>query len=168
MATIAIIFGSTMGNTESAAEQIAANLSGHETVLINVSELTADTFAEYSNIILGTSTWGCGDLQDDWEGAISTLQGANLTGKTVAVFGCGDSSAYSDTFVDGVGTLYEAAKSAGANMVGDNVSTDGYSFSDSTACVDGVFVGLPLDDDTCGDNDARMTTWCAEISPLFK
>ncbi len=165
MAKIAIIYGSTMGNTESAASQIADALASHDVSLINVSDMTDETLNAFPNLILGTSTWGCGDLQDDWECELSTLKSANLTGKVVALFGCGDASSYPDTFVDGIGTLYEAAKEAGATVVGSVV--DDYSYSSSTAVVDGEFVGLPLDDDSADQNDERIAQWCESINSKF-
>jgi flavodoxin I len=46
------------------------------------------------------------------------------------------------------------------------VDTDGYSFDDSEAVVDGKFVGLPLDDVNEDDKtDTRIEAWIAEISP---
>jgi len=47
-----------------------------------------------------------------------------------------------------------------------SVSTDGYTFDDSAAVVDGKFVGLPLDD-VNEDNmtDGRIDAWIAQISP---
>ncbi len=164
MAKIAIIYGSTMGNTESAASQIAKALTSHEVSLINVSDMTADTLNSYSNLILGTSTWGCGDLQDDWECELSTLKDAELSGKVVALFGCGDSDSYPDTFVDGIGTLYEAAKASGATIIGQ--VADDYSYSSSTAVVDGEFVGLPIDDNSSNNNE-RIAAWCESISSKF-
>ena len=59
-------------------------------------------------LILGTSTWGFGDLQEDWDAFLGSLTKMNLTGKTIALFGLGDSSTYSDTFVDGMGIIYRA------------------------------------------------------------
>ncbi len=165
MAKIAIIYGSTMGNTESAASQIAEALSLHDVTLIGVADMTAETLNSYSNLILGTSTWGSGDLQDDWDCEISTLQSADLSGKTVALFGCGDAGSYPDTFVDGIGTLYEAAKSAGATIVGS--VADDYSYSSSSAVGDGEFVGLPLDDNTDDKNDDRIAAWCESITSKF-
>ncbi len=165
MAKIAIIYGSTMGNTESAAALIESALSSHEVKTINVSNMSSETLSEYSNLILGTSTWGCGDLQDDWECEISTLQDADLNGKTVALFGCGDAGSYPDSFVDGIGTLYEAAKGAGATIIGS--VEDNYSYSSSTAVVDGRFVGLPLDDGMADENDDRIVAWCESITSEF-
>ncbi len=154
-----------MGNTESAASQIAKQLTSHEVKLINVSNMTSDTLNEYSNLILGASTWGCGDLQDDWECELSTLKDADLSGKSVALFGCGDAGSYPDSFVDGIGTLYEVVKAGGADVIG--AVADNYSYSSSTAVVNGEFVGLPIDDDSADKNDGRIAAWCESITSKF-
>ena len=87
------------------------------------------------------------------------LKAAGLTGKKVAVFGCGDSESYSDTFCGGMKELYDAAEAAGATMVG-HVSTDGYNYDDSDAVVDGQFVGLALDDVNEDDKtESRIEAW---------
>jgi flavodoxin I len=127
--------------------------------------LTADVVAANENLILGTSTWGAGELQDDWYDGLKVLQSADLTGKVIALFGCGDCESYGDTFVGGLGELYDGIKQSGARIVG-SVSTDGYTFDDSAAVVDGKFVGLPLDD-VNEDNmtDGRIDAWIAQISP---
>jgi len=92
-------------------------------------------------------------------------KGADLSGKTVAVFGCGDSASYSDTFCGAMAELYNAAKEAGATLVGE-VSTDGYTFDDSDAVVDGKFVGLALDDINEDDKtDERIDAWVEAIRP---
>ncbi len=157
-----VVFGSSTGTCEAIAEKIASKL-GVES--INVQDLTADIIAENQNLILGTSTWGAGELQDDWYDGLNTLKAADLSGKVIALFGCGDSSSYSDTFVGGIGELYDGIKNSGARIIGQ-VSTDGYTFDDSSAVVDGQFVGLPLDDINEDDQtDARIDAWVAAISP---
>ena len=108
---------------------------------------------------------GAGELQDDWYDGLNVLKGANLQGKTIALFGCGDSQSYSDTFVGGIGELYDGLKASGAIFVG-SVPTDGYTFDDSSAVVNGQFVGLPLDDVNEDDKtDARIDAWVELISP---
>jgi len=121
--------------------------------------------AGQQNLILGTSTWGAGELQDDWYDGLNTLQGADLSGKTIALFGCGDCASYSDTFVGGMGELYNGIKDSGARFIGA-VETDGYTFDDSEALIDGKFIGLPLDDINEDDKtDTRIEAWVAAISP---
>ena len=157
-----VIYGSSTGTCEAIAEKIASKL-GCET--INVQDLTADTITDHQNLILGTSTWGAGELQDDWYDGLKTLQDANLNGKTIALFGCGDCESYSDTFVGGIGELYNAIKDSGARFIG-SVDTDGYTFDDSEAVIDGKFIGLPLDDINEDDKtDIRIENWLSAISP---
>jgi len=132
---------------------------------MNVQDLTQTVVEASDNLVLGTSTWGAGELQDDWYDGLNVLKGANLQGKTIALFGCGDSQSYSDTFVGGIGELYDGLKASGAIFVG-SVPTDGYTFDDSSAVVNGQFVGLPLDDVNEDDKtDARIDAWVELISP---
>lgn len=157
-----VVYGSSTGTCEGIAEKIAQKL-GCEA--INVQNLTVDVVNNNKNLILGTSTWGAGELQDDWYDGLKILQGADLSGKTISLFGCGDSESYCDTFVGGIGELYNGIKDSGAHFVG-TVDTDGYSFDASEAVIDGKFVGLPLDDVNEDDKtDARIDAWIAEISP---
>lgn len=160
---IAIIYGSSMGNTENAAKTIASKLGIEE--VLNISEIDAEKINSYDKLICGTSTWGSGDLQDDWDGF--DFSSLNLNDKTVAVFGMGDSQSYSDTYCSGMGKLAQNLKNAGANLVGE-VSTDGYQFEASEAVVDGKFVGLALDNDNFEDlTDIRITSWIEQIQPYF-
>ena len=157
-----VVYGSSTGTCEAIAEKIAQKI-GCEA--INVQDLTAEVVESNQNLILGTSTWGAGELQDDWYDGLKVLQGANLAGKTIALFGCGDCESYGDTFVGGIGELYNDIKASGARFVGA-VSPDGYTFDDSEAVIDGKFIGLPLDDVNEDDKtDSRINAWVAEISP---
>ena len=157
-----VIYGSSTGTCETIAEKIASKL-GCEAV--NVQDLTADIITNHQNLILGTSTWGAGELQDDWYDGLKTLQSSDLKGKTIAIFGCGDCATYSDTFVGGMGELYNGIKDSGAHFIG-SVATDGYTFDDSEAVINGKFIGLPLDDINEDDKtDIRIETWLAQVSP---
>lgn len=157
-----VVYGSSTGTCEAIAEKIGAKLGAE---VLNVQDLTADIVAANENLILGTSTWGAGELQDDWYDGLKVLQSADLKGKVVALFGCGDCESYGDTFVGGIGELYDGIKDSGARFVG-SVSTDGYTFDDSAAVVDGQFVGLPLDDvNEDSKTDGRIDAWIAQISP---
>jgi flavodoxin I len=168
MRNIAIIYGSSTDNTKNVALKIAQKLSGENVLLTDVSKVKFGDLANYPNIILGTSTWGLGDLQDDWDSRISELQSVDLTGKTLAFFGLGDSSSYSDTFTDGMGLLYEAVSRKGVKAVGE-VSTEGYSFDSSKAVKNGKFVGVAIDEDNESDlTEQRIDAWLASIVPEFQ
>lgn len=158
-----IIYGSSTGTCEDLAGRIGSKLGVSD--VINVTEADADVIAANDNLILGTSTWGAGELQDDWYDGVELLKSADLSGKTVALFGCGDCESYSDTFVGAMAEIYNAVVEAGATVVGQ-VSTDGYTFDDSAAVVDGKFVGLALDE-VNEDNltDGRIDAWVAAITP---
>ncbi len=156
MSKTIVVYGSTTGTCESIAQTLGDQLGAE---VINVSDLTANQLAEADNIVLGTSTWGAGELQDDWYDGVNVVKSANLSGKRVAIFGCGDSASYSDTFCGGMKELYDAAVAAGATVVGA-VPTDGYTFDDSDAVVDGQFVGLALDDVNEDDKTSeRISAW---------
>ena len=167
MGKVGIFFGTSTGNTETVAEKIASAIGDAE--LKNVSDgISAADFESYDNLVLGTSTWGVGDLQDDWESAIGELQNANLSGKVVALFGLGDSSSYSDTFVNGMARIYDAVKGNGATVVGAVDASD-YTYDDSEAVQDGKFVGLAIDEDNeSSKTDGRIAAWVANIKPSFK
>ena len=158
-----IIYGTSTGTCEDLAGRIGAKLGVDN--IINVTDLDDSVIANNDNLILGTSTWGAGEMQDDWYDGIKTIKSANLSNKTVALFGCGDSGSYPDTFVGGMAEIYNAVKTAGANVIGA-VSTEGYTFDDSESVVDGQFVGLALDEVNEDDKtDERIDAWVAEIQP---
>ncbi len=167
MKQTAIVYGSTSGNCENIANKIAAALGIDYANVFSASQLDESKIASFDNLLRGSSTSGSGDLQDEWYDGIEVIKSSDLSGKTVAVFGCGDSSGFSTTYCDAMGTLYEAAKAAGADMIGA-VSTDGYTFDDSTAVVDSRFVGLALDEDNESHlTDTRIAAWVAEIQSLL-
>ena len=158
-----IIYGSSTGTCQAIAENIAGKLGVGAADVLDVSSIDASTPDAYTNLILGTSTWGAGELQDDWYDGLKVLQGANLSGKTVALFGCGDSESYSDTFCDAMGLLYEGLKDSGCTFVGA-VDDSGYTYSASVAAADGKFVGLALDDVNESDRtDDRVSAWAAQL-----
>ena len=162
MKKAAIFYGTSTGNTLSVAETIHGHL-GNQTDLINVEDSSSAEIEKYDFLFLGTSTWGLGDLQDDWEGFLSELKKADLQGKKVALFGLGDADAYPDTFVDGMGTIFNAIADKGCEVVG-MVSVDDYSFDASTAAIDNRFVGLVLDEDNeCDKTDERIVKWVNDL-----
>ncbi|MGV8092674.1 MAG: flavodoxin [Mangrovibacterium sp.] len=167
MEKIAVVYGSSSGNTETIAKTIAKKIGVEQVETFDVAKIAASVLEPYKNLILGTSTWGVGDLQDDWEAFLPSFEKTDLSGKTVALFGLGDSSSYPDSFVDGMGIIYEAIQNKGCKIVGA-VETKGYSFDDSRALVNGKFIGLPLDEDNESDqSDQRVDQWLKQILTEF-
>jgi flavodoxin I len=160
-----VIYGSTTGTCEAIAQKIGNKLGAE---VVNVSDITDDTINNADNLILGTSTWGAGEMQDDWYDGVNTLKGCDLSGKVIALFGCGDSDSYCDTFCGGMGELYNELKDSGAKFVGA-VSQDGYTFDASDAVIDDKFIGLPLDDVNEEDQtDSRIDAWVEAIKGELK
>ncbi|MDY0233957.1 MAG: flavodoxin [Sulfurimonas sp.] len=167
MKKIGLFYASSTGNTENMATEIKESLSGLNITMHDIAQSANDEMTKYDALIIGSSTWGDGDLQDDWEDYIVNLDDAQLSGKTVALFGLGDQEEYPDHFLSAMGTIYEKVVSLGANVVG-SFPTDGFEFDESTAVVDGKFVGLALDEDNQDDqSQTRIKSWCDSIRPHF-
>ncbi len=163
MKKVMIYFGSSTGTTEDVANRIAKELNVDDNHVKNVTDINNADIDDAEVLLLGSSTWGDGELQDDWYDGIKTLKSTNLQHKIVALFGCGDSQSYPDTFCGAIGELYNELKDSGAHFIG-TVATEGYDYSDSISVVDGSFVGLALDE-TNEDykTDARIAKWIDEI-----
>jgi flavodoxin I len=165
MKSIAIIYGSSTGNTKYAAQLVAEKLAGYSPVLKDLADISSEEFLEPDVLILGCPTWSIGELQDDWDTFFPQISKLDLKGKFVALFGQGDAEGYPDTFVDAIGILYDEFAKTGCSFVGE-VSTDGYTFDDSQALRNGIFVGLPLDEDNESDNtDGRVEAWISSLKP---
>lgn len=119
-----VIYGSSTGTCQAIAEKIACKLGVAGTDVYDVAGISAETVGAYKNLLLGTSTWGAGELQDDWYDGLEKLKGADLSGKTIALFGCGDCESYGDTFCGALAEIYEGLKGSGAKFEGRFRSTD--------------------------------------------
>ncbi len=167
MKKIGVIYGSTTGTTESVARLVADKLGVSSSDIHDVSNITPELINEYDFVVLGTSTWGDGELQDDWYDGIDVLKSSDLKGKMVALFGCGDSESYSDTFCDAMGVLYQDLQACGCDIVG-MVDASGYNYSSSVSVVDGKFVGLAIDEMNESDmTEERVSAWTDYLKSLI-
>ncbi|MDR3339290.1 MAG: flavodoxin [Candidatus Symbiothrix sp.] len=166
MSKTGIFYGSSGGNTQEIAKQIASKLGVTSENIHDVASVKANDLAPYDVLLFGTSTWGLGDLQDDWEDFIRVLPAADLSDKKVALFGCGDSSTYSDTFCDAMGKIYQAIK--GRTTIIGFTDTSGYSFDTSESVIDNQFVGLAIDEDNESNlSEARINNWIEKIKSVI-
>ncbi len=162
MSKIGIFYGSTTGTTEHVAGMVAEALGASAADVHDVSKASPSDVGAYDVVILGSSTWGDGDMQDDMQDFIDGLKALDLKGKKMAFFGCGDES-MTDTFCNAVGKMYESLKGTGAQIIGA-YQADGYDFSHSDADVDGSFVGLLIDNVNHEDmTAARVNGWVDEL-----
>lgn len=156
-----IFYASNTGNAEEIANKIAEQLGGVE--VFDISSTSVEDIANFDKVIIGGSTWGEGELNDDWDESWDAFTALDLSSKTIALFGLGDQDSYADEFCNALGIIYEHVNSTGANIIGFT-STDGYEHDDSKAEIDGQFVGLVIDEDNQDDlTDERIKNWVEEI-----
>lgn len=154
----AVFYGSTLGDTERVAKLVAEKMEADVFTAGEISEIS-----KYDVILLGSSTWGWGELQDEWEGAMDELKGSNLSGKKIGVFGTGDQMGYSDTYCDALGILGEAAVEAGGTLIG-KISREGYDFGHSRALDGDKLMGLAIDVNNQDDQtEGRVEAWTDQI-----
>ncbi len=114
---ILIVFGSSKGRTGRIAEILSDALAekGLTTVLKNVFEARPEELLEYRYIVLGSSTYGQGDLQSDFLDFERGMDDLDLTGIKAAIFGSGNSRyAY---YAEAVDILEAKVKIQGARLV---------------------------------------------------
>ena len=147
-----IFFGSTTGTTESVAARIAERLGVAQADVHNVAAASVEDVKKYDLLLLGSSTWGSGELQDDWPGFLDKLGKEDLSGRRVALFGCGDAGVYSDTFCDAMAEIR------------DGLASTEYPGCGSRLCQDGEAIGWAVDDSASdAENQMRMELWIAAI-----
>lgn len=162
-----IFYGSTTGNTESVAEKIAQELGIGKEDVHNVADTQPNAVQPYEVLLLGCSTWGVGEMQDDWNDFLFKLKDMDLKGKTVALFGCGDGISFGSSFCDALGLIYKELQHTGCSFTGA-VEPDGYSYDGSEALIDGKFVGLPIDENNEPEKtDERVKNWISQLKQEF-
>ena len=176
MAKVGIFFGTDTGNTRKVAKKIATQLG--ETIAdkpVNIQKASVDDLLAYDVLILGSPTYGDGELPgltsgaqaESWEEFLPTLAGTDFSSKTIALFGLGDQAGYADNFVDAIGIIYDAFSDCGAKFIGFT-SCDGYEFNRSKAQLDDKFVGLVLDEDCQKElSEQRLNDWLSAISSAW-
>jgi len=163
---IGIFYGSSTGQTELVAEKLHQLLGVENSDIINVDSATGKDLQKYPYLILGTPTWGVGEMQDDWEDFAEILDKTELIGKKVALFGLGDQDTYPDSFADGVGMLYNRIKDK-AIIIG-KWPAGGYHFHESEALHDNAFVGLILDQENqSSKTNERLDKWVEMLKKEF-
>ncbi len=92
----------------------------------------------------------------------TALEALDLKGKDIAIFGCGDES-MSDTFCGAVGEIYKRLQGTGAKFIAP-FDASVYTFDESPAFIDGVYVGLLLDEVNHPElSDERIKEWTDKI-----
>lgn len=177
MSKIGIFFGTDTGTTRLIAKKLMKQLG--EPICakpLNVNRISADEFMAHKALILGTPTYGEGQLPSldlnvkngSWQDFLPALENRDMSDKTIALFGLGNQVKYGDRFVNGLIHLYHFFGERGATLIGD-WSTEGYDFEHSEAIVNGRFVGLALDNKNQALlTESRMKAWLSHIQAPLK
>jgi flavodoxin I len=151
---------------------VASKIGDEKVDLIHIASATAADLEKYTKIIFGISTIGKDTWQQkfdntDWSHFFPVVTAFDFTGKRVAIFGLGDHITYAYHFVDSMGLLGKAIRNQGGEIFG-KVSTDGYTFQDSEAIVEGKFIGLPVDEDFESElTEERVSAWVESLMKEF-
>ena len=173
MDKIGIFFGTDTGRTRLVAKQIAKKLGEVAAAPVNIGRTTLADFLAHDRLIVGSPTLGEGELpgestglsQPSWEEFLPQLADADLSGKTVAIFGLGDQQKYPDEFVDAIGILHDAFVARGASVVG-RWPVAGYEFKASRAVDGDHFLGLAIDQHHQAMlSESRIDAWLEHIKP---
>ena len=125
MAKALIVYGSTTGNTEMLASHIADTMKaeGVDVRIGNVADTDVEDLHRYDIILLGCSTWGDGELQEDFISFYDDMEGLSLRGKRGAAFGVGESTY--EHFCEAVDMLEKRLKACGAEIIAQGLKIDG-------------------------------------------
>lgn len=166
---IALLYGSTTGNTEDVAELIERTLSEDQMELFDVADTSLVQACQSDRIIMGIPTWDYGEVQSEWEDVWDEIEEIDFSGKQVALYGLGDQVGYGEWFLDAMGLLHDKLVERGADLVG-YWPVAGYDFTESKALTadKSQFVGLALDEDCQHElTEQRVIAWCAQVRRSF-
>lgn len=177
MNKIGIFFGTETGTTRLVAKKLHKKL-GDEIAdkPVNVNRITPAEMLRYDALILGTPSYGegqipglgAGCLETNWEEFLAQMDRPDFSGKRIAFFALGAQERYGERFASSLLPLYQVFKGYGAEIVGD-WSTEGYTFQHSAAVVNGRFLGLIIDQRTQGmHTEERIDAWLAQVTPLLR
>ncbi|MGE6631195.1 flavodoxin [Bacillus sp. NPDC077027] len=117
MGNVLLVYATMSGNTEAMADLIEKGLleAGASVDRHEAMDIDAELLNDYTQIILGAYTWGDGDLPDDFIDLYEDMDDLDLSGKSFAVFGSGDTSY--EHFCGAVDLIEEKVKELGGNVV---------------------------------------------------
>lgn len=177
MDKIGFFFGTETGTTRLVAKKLY-KLIGDERIAkpVNVNRITAEEFLQYDAYILGTPSYGVGEipglaagcLEKNWAEFLAQLGSPDLSGKRIAMFGLGAQERYAERFASSLKALHDVFAGLGAEMIGQ-WQNEGYVFENSAALVNDKFVGLVIDQRTQSMfTDERLKAWIADVLPALE
>ena len=177
MNKIGMFFGTETGTTRLVAKKMQKKVGDDICDKpVNVNRISLDEMLAYDALILGTPSYGVGEIpgksagcfEPNWEEFFAQITVTpDFAGKRIAFFGLGAQERYADRFASSLYALVEKFRGWNAEIVGD-WPNEGYTFEQSAALVDGRFLGLIIDQRTQGMfTDERIDAWLAQVKPLL-
>lgn len=165
MSSVGIFCGTAGGTSMIIADALASEFGVDEVINMEEDFDDIEQFSEYDVLFIGSSTWGQGDVHFSWVDVQLEIEDEelDLSGKTVALFGAGDSVKHGEHFCSALGKLYKTFTNAGAKVVGF-VPKDGYKYEFSLAEMDGKLCGLAIDEHNEKDKTPlRIENWIEKL-----
>ena len=127
MTTILIVYGSSTGNTGKLTLHLANVFreANFEVTAKPAAACNVEAMTDYDVILLGSSTWGNGSLQDNMKQFYFKMDSVELAGKRAAAFGPGDAKSYPRSFCKAVDMLENKLVSRGAEIIVPGLKIDG-------------------------------------------
>ena len=166
MAKIGIFVGSSGGTTQEVAEKLEEFFEDVELINMEEDYDDLDQFNEFDTLLLGSSTWGQGDVQRDWVDPLYEIENdePDFSGKKVAFFGAGDQKTHGEHFASALGKLEAIFSKCGADTGFGYFPTDDYEYEYSLAEKDGKFCGLVIDEINQAElTDERISSWVNQL-----
>ncbi|MEN9444614.1 MAG: hypothetical protein RIS47_1504 [Bacteroidota bacterium] len=170
MDKIGVFYGPEKGSTEKVAQMIVELLGTQVAEVHSIEKATPEDLLAYKTLILGVATvgrdtWETEHGQRGWDVFLPKLSAeTSFEGIKVAVYGLGNHLLYPTMFCDAMGTLAIDMRNRKATLCG-SVETDTYTFEDSAAIENGLFLGLPLDEDVEPElTKSRLVTWLENLA----
>lgn len=161
-----ILYASSTGHTEYIAEKLNELIPNSK--LQDVDDLKDITeLKNCKTLICCIPTWNTGADEarsgTSWDEKFEAIRSTDFSNTSVGIVGLGDSAAFSKYFCDAMEELHSSFSAAGANIIGQ-VSTEDYIYDDSKSIIDGMFCGLPIDEDNESEKtDDRLRNWAEQI-----
>ena len=164
---IGLFFGSSTGNSETVARMIVKEFSPCQVDVFDLMYFKSYTIPSYTCYIFGIPTWDRQKIHEDWHEFLPILDTFDLAGKQVALYGLGDQTMYSGSFVNSLGILYEYILNRNAKIVG-SWPLESYSFKVSGGIRNNKFVGLVIDEDRQTElTRHRVKKWVNQLKDEF-
>jgi flavodoxin short chain len=125
MLQVTIVYASLTGNTEEIVEYVADLLEEREVVvtLVDCEEYEGTEFIHADICIVGTYTYGEGELPEEIIPVYESIAELDLTGKIFGVCGSGD-TLYEEFYCQSIDDFEKVFEQSGATKGAENVKVD--------------------------------------------